>query len=117
MTSGGVKWRNFYGKKENRYNSVPAPQMLLSQMRGMQEAAVRKLGTLGFLEFEEGSDKKLRFSEIPTPRNVMALVEAESKEFREYISYMVNNFGSLSALGIDGIKHRTGLLEYRYDPA
>lgn len=117
MTAGGVKWRNFYGKTENRYNSVPAPQMLLSQMRGMQDAAVRKLNTLGYLELDGESDNQLRFSDMPTPEDVVSLIEAEPKEFIEYISYMVNNFGSVPALGIDGIKHRTGLLEHRYDPS
>jgi hypothetical protein len=97
------------------YARMPESSQLLERMRPFQVAAIKQLVGSGFLDsdcWREGLFKRTE-TELPSSlKEAVSSVNAEQNDLVEMITEFANGY-ALS--GVDGLKARSGLLEFRYD--
>ena len=115
LMRGHIRWKRKLAATRSKYNHVPAPQMLLSQIRPLQEVALLHLAGEGYFD-KQALDEKLA---IKTSRSVPPTITklfSEQSDERELAEFLAKEVSKIKLTGVDGLKDRTGLLEYRYDP-
>lgn len=111
-----TKRKREFGKLGSKYTRVPTPQMFIQQLRGIHESIARSLAAKGFIEpakFDEGL--LLRTGRETPPELVRMFTEAADDA--ALVSMLAVEMAAIPLTGGDGLKHRTGLLEHRYDAA
>lgn len=99
----------------NPYRGPTNMNQAFHNMEHIQLAAYRTLAASGLIvanELESGLIRRTQ-AEVPTELQDM-LVKAEQNS-EPVFTYLVDKFGQIELLGVDGLKHRTGLMEHRYD--
>jgi hypothetical protein len=113
----GHRWikRHAIESASMRYEAQPDDDLLFSRMEQFQRAALGTLVAKGFLQVDQARLQYVREGDVPEPeeltQRIGALATKEQKKL-EALSALVSDY---SLLGPDGLKARTGLLEYRYD--
>lgn len=102
-------------QNEQRYEMQPDDQLIFDRMEGIQRAAIDTLVANDFFEKETFKSEMVIETQRLEPEVLSKRIDSiNSKESRilEVIQSLVSEY---SLLGPEGIKARTGLLEYRYD--
>lgn len=97
------------------YHDPISPQVTFRDMQQIQETAVRCIAASGLIDVDSLEAGRLLRTETPTPVDL----KAKTSEFllqREPISnFVLRQLAEIPLRGEDGLKHRTELMEYRYD--
>lgn len=101
----------------SRYSRVPAPKIFVQQLRPLQELVARSLAAKGLLDPAELESGKLSRTEVAVPGQIVELLQARTASEKELVELLASEVSQVPLLGSDGLKARTGLLEYRYDPS
>jgi hypothetical protein len=110
-----LKQKRAYAKLANRYNRVPAGRIFMTQIEGLQEAAIRSLAAKRFLSASElKAGIGARASE-PLPVELQRAIDAQTEDDKELVEFLATRLSRIPLMGPNGLKARTGLLEYRYD--
>ncbi len=113
LTSKKKRYENF----ESKYSNVPSPHLFIQQIRGIHEIIARSLSSKGFLDPSALENATISRTDQPLPSGIRTLIESQAEEERELVRMLAEDLTQLPLLGPDGLKARTGLLEFRYDPA
>jgi len=99
-----------------RYELQPDDKLLFARMEPFQLSALRTLALSGYLDLDELNNRRVSFlgREIPLPLRERVL-EANQKD-QDVMDALFAVAREYPVMGRDGLKDRTGLLEYRYDP-
>jgi hypothetical protein len=106
--------KRFYATLGTKYSRVPSPKMFIQQMGGIHEAIGRSLAGKGFIEPADFDQKKLVRTDTPIPLALKDAIGAATGD-EELVSMLGVEMAALPLMGPNGLKERTGLLEYRYD--
>ena len=102
-----------YGKMDARYNKVPSPRVFIQQLAGLHELVARSLVGKGFLAADAFGKNTLRRTETPLPPSLTeAFIGGDDQAL---VDLLATKMAAIPLNGPDGLKDRTGLLEYRYD--
>lgn len=102
-----------YGKIDARYSQVPAPRVFIQQLVGLHEIVARSLIGKDFLAADAFEKNVLQRTGKTLPATLAeAFKHADDKSFVELLATQVS---AIPLNGPNGLKDRTGLLEYRYD--
>jgi hypothetical protein len=99
------------------YGEQPDREVLFGRMEPMQDAAFETLASNGFISSSDLRDSLIQKTDKPFPEKLgerlLAANKAQSSlmEFLELIAF------TYPLSGPNGVKARTGLMEYRYDAA
>lgn len=99
-------------KIDDTYRPCNNPFFMAKKMSGIQEQVLNKLVSNKILKFDTNSNLYSRgenFSKIMINGNLSPLFSKETE--RVFLNYLT----TYPLKGKDGIKHRTLLMEYRYD--
>jgi hypothetical protein len=116
VMKGQVAKKNRFARRANRFNRVPSPKMLLMRMEGIQTAAIHTLAANGLIDSQAFSEGTVIRTKVPLTEHLAALVNDQPSEDREVVEYLATEISKIPLSGENGLKKRTGLLEYRYDP-
>jgi hypothetical protein len=97
------------------YGNQPEDKILFERMLAMQVAAMETLGANGYLHPERLRESWISFTAAdPAPelRDRIAALNSEESDLLEFLSVLANDY---VVPGVNGLKHRTGLMEHRYD--
>jgi hypothetical protein len=102
-------------EKSKPYGEQPMDAALFARMSPIQTAAIESLASNGIFDAS-----RLRASWVkPTERNLpeeilsrVAEINGADEELLEFIEVLATEY---HVAGANGLKHRTGLMEYRYD--
>jgi len=97
------------------YGELPSSFVLFSRMQTIQVAALDTLVDNGYLAADKYSHKIIRSTgKVVAPEIALRINElnAEQSNLVEFIRVLTSKY---PIYGRDGLKSRTGLLEYRYD--
>lgn len=98
------------------YGEQPEDRILFSRMEPMQIAALDTLADQNFIIPERWSVGEVMTTDEQPPLAIVERVKTANEANADLMSFL-STLGSTYALtGKDGLKDRTGLLEYRYDP-
>lgn len=101
----------------NIYRDPVSSSSTFLEMRHIQEAALKSIAASGLIDIE-------RYSAGYVERTAMHLPSAVTEKLHEFLSVnsavvdaVLNDLAKIPLLGNDGLKHRSQLMEYRYDVA
>ncbi|PBJ83983.1 hypothetical protein CMZ84_05835 [Lysobacteraceae bacterium NML93-0399] len=100
---------------KNRYENQPDDYLLFNRMEKIQLAAAGTLVSLGFFEPTMLSSKRVVETGLGEPEPLSQRIEAENSRDDSVMQALQTLMTEYELLGPDGIKARTGLLEFRYD--
>lgn len=99
------------------YETQPDDLVLLRRMEVVQYAAANTLVHEGFLGVEQFERGQLSATDKKIPDTIMESVDERNEADAELTKILVALATEYVFGGADGIKKRSGLLEYRYDAA
>lgn len=109
--------RRLAQRMANQYHGPVSMHQAFRDMEHIQLAAFRTLAASRLIVPNELETGLVRRTEIEVPEELHAILAQASTANRTLVDYLVNNLGQIQLLGVDGLKHRTGLMEHRYDVA
>jgi hypothetical protein len=97
------------------YGAAPADETVMRKMRPIQDAAVQTLvgnGSLDHAAFEAGT---IALDPESVSEKLLARARALNGEQEALLGLIRDLIAAVPLEGVDGLKHRTGLGEHRYD--
>lgn len=107
--------KRFIQKDPNPYDYKGDDRRLFEWMKPVQESALSCLVACGILHKEDFLSGYLRVADKEALRDYLASVGALSDRERNTLSFMSLLSRGIPLTGVDGLKNRTELLEYKYD--
>lgn len=102
-------------KKANPYNKVTNDRRLFQQLQPYQMIALSHIASYGLIDPQLLLDQKVKISDAAKMQQVMVQLEDMSDKEKNMISWLNLCFRTTPLAGTYGLKHRTQLLEYKYD--
>lgn len=97
------------------YSDLPRPVVIFQKMRPIQEAAMQTLCLQGILDIDAYAQGTLRRSDFDLPSAFAFFLKEKNEEKHTILSLLVDVVGEVNLIGKDGLKDRSGLMEYKYD--
>jgi hypothetical protein len=98
------------------YGEQPEGRAILYRMEPIQNAALNTLAANGLIDPDRLLLGEVRATDAAIPDDIASRVNganARQVDLMEFLGVLASDY---NLLGPDGLKDRTGLLEYRYDP-
>ena len=116
LPSGFSNGRRLAKVLTNDYRNPLNPKAVFRDMAQIQYAALRSIAALGIVDvksYELGVLQRSEEREIPTALkdNIKNYLSKKS----ELIDFLLNELSAIPLRGVNGLKHRSELLEHRYD--
>lgn len=102
---------------ENVYRDPINPAAAFRDLRYIQEAALKCLVAAGLIESTSYEFGLLVRTDVPLPDEMFQATSKYIAENSELTGFVLGELVNIPLKGVDGLKHRTGLMEYRYDVA
>lgn len=111
-------WRKISKTYEGRapYGAMPEDSTIFARMEPFQRAAVASLVNSGYLAPDAWETNEVQFKTEILPSAVVARCLAVNAQMKDIIDILCQIKSRYPLGARDGLKDRTGLLEYRYDP-
>jgi hypothetical protein len=97
------------------YGELPDDASVFSKMEPFQRAAATSLATAGVLSKDAWSDNEVEFNNIELPMDLKARCDDLNASMQDVIEILCTIKDRYPLLGRNGLKDRSGLLEFRYD--
>lgn len=104
----------FKNPTPNSYEDLVDPKKIFERMKSYQNDALRCIASYGFIENEELANKIIKKTNKEIPAELLIALKTLSHE-RENVIKLVTGFWDLPLYGGQGLKSRTGLLDFKYD--
>jgi hypothetical protein len=117
LRQGTARIKRELGRRKNKYNRVPAPKILIRQMEGIHETAVRALQASSLVDVPAQDMAFVKRSDTPLPEELKGVIAGQPEQEQALVKVLTGEVATIPLNGPNGLKARSGLLEYRYDPA
>lgn len=97
------------------YARLPEESVLLNTMKPFQVAAANKIVDAQLADAEAWGHGNMLATDTQPPDELKQAIDAKKVEQRDLLEFLSVLQNEYDFLGENGLKHRTGLLEYRYD--
>jgi hypothetical protein len=97
------------------YGEQPENQILFGRMASMQDAGLNTLAQHGLIIAERWRVAEVVSSDVSLASDLQSRIEMRNAQDRELIEFLELLGSDYELLGHDGLKGRTGLIEYRHD--
>lgn len=97
------------------YNDVPNSKRVFAQLEPFHQKSIQYLASAGLIELKELKKGKVKRTRKPIPKELQTLIENENTSNHPNWILILKDFQDFELFGENGLKHRTGLMEYRYD--
>lgn len=101
-------------KEENPYEDLIDSRKIIERMKPYQMAALKCIASYGLIDAKMLSKNIVLRTEKELPKDLLQKFSETTIE-KENIIKLVLGFEELPLFGKMGLKHRTGLIEFRYD--
>jgi len=102
--------------KKNPYEELSDPKRIFEKMRPFQSSAIKCLAVYGFIDSEALSIHIIRKTHKALPEELITQIAKLSIEKNNVIKLVTSDFVDLPFFGDKGLKARTGLIDFKYDP-
>jgi hypothetical protein len=111
-----MKSRRTLEQRANHYHFSGDPRIVFHRMEAGQRAALRRLAATGIIQRTGLEEGMVLRTPKELPHTLMELMETRSARDCDLIDCLKLIAGRIPLKGSNGLKARSGLLEYRYDP-
>lgn len=108
----GPKGRKLAGAP-SRFNTLPSPRTFLEQMKGLHTLIGTALAGRGFISSDAFKIGMIERTATPVPEPLLSTASSEDLDLAEYLGTRI---ATVPILGKTGLKARSKLMEFRYDP-
>jgi hypothetical protein len=98
------------------YGHRPSTPVFFSRMSPMQDAAIQTLVLQGFLDGDAYGQGQLLKGDIPLPEGLASRIRRTNIAQASLMTFLCTILDDVPLDGPKGLKSRTGLGEFRYDP-
>lgn len=84
-------------------------------MAPIQAQGVRLLLSVGLASVEQTDDTRVRRSEMPIPPEISEAISKRNSEQVSLMALLAKDVASMPLRGKNGLKDRSGLMEFKYD--
>lgn len=109
----GIKGRKLAGSP-SRFNTLPSPRTFLKQSKGLSTLITAALAGKSLISPDALKEGLVMRTSMPVPDGVLSHAKPEDIELAEFLGTRI---ATISLLGKNGLKARSKLMEYRYDPS
>lgn len=99
-----------------RYEKQPSDDLLFARMKPIQWAAAETLVANGYFDKDAFSIRLIKPIKMDDSSELSAQIDKANLNQETLMKALEILLGNYDLLGPDGLKDRTGLLEFRYDP-
>lgn len=99
----------------NVYHGPVNSMQAFRDLEHIQAAAVKTLAASGIFDAEALSAGLVKRLETPLPKELQSQLEVSLASGGDMTKFILSVMSKMPLSGTDGLKHRTGLMEYRYD--
>lgn len=97
------------------YSSISNSRRLFERLRPYQMIALSHLASYGLIDPEMLLQQKVSVTDADKMRQVMSQLDEMPSEESNVLSWLMLSFRNTPLNGVDGLKHRTKLIESKYD--
>lgn len=97
------------------YGEQPEDSALFERMNAMQTAAMETLASNEYLDAARLRASWLRPNDLAPPPALQARLDELNSQQSDLIEFLSVLASEYSVAGVNGLKHRTSLMEHRYD--
>jgi hypothetical protein len=101
----------------NIYRGPISINQVFRDMEQIQMAAIQALAASNIINPEKLALGFIERTTTAIPPDMLHLVVEKNQTDNPVIQFILKELSAFPLLGVDGLKHRTGLMEYRYDNA
>lgn len=109
------KYRKLAGSK-NKYDLIRDPIRVFVQLEPFQLAGINELAARGFISSEMLVLKKILFTGKSAPEAMVEKIAKANEEDADFLSLLTGPMIGIDLYGKSGLRGRSSLFEYRYDP-
>jgi len=110
-----VKWRKRFLGLENPYNFSGNPKLVFLRMKSFQLMALRAMASRDIIDKQNFEADVVVRTELSYPASLHKLIKKANERDSDVMCFLTELLDEIPIFGSNGIKARTGLLEYRYD--
>ncbi|WP_414445376.1 ABC-three component system middle component 5 [Burkholderia sp. 22PA0106] len=105
--------KSFY----NEYHDPLSPATTFRELRQIQQSALRCIAASGLIDIRRLEVGFVRRTDLSLPSDLRSRIKAFLLQRESLADTILFGLGSIPLRGHDGLKHRSKLMEYRYDVA
>jgi hypothetical protein len=110
-----VRARNRVDASVNRYLDVQIPPLLFERIQPIHFCAIGLLASFGYIDSTAYEAGVVAWAPTKVPGPLIEAVLRRNSEDEALVRFLTSDLLTIPLLGVDGLKHRSGLMEYRYD--
>lgn len=99
----------------NVYRGPISSLRVFRELEPIQKAAARLLALTGIFSPTELEDERIVRTGTELPKNLVEGLQRSNALTRGVEDYVLTKMAEIPFFGVNGLKHRTGLMEHRYD--
>ncbi len=108
----GAKGRKLAGTR-SRFNTLPSPRVFLTQVKGLHSLVTAALAGQEMISIEDLREGTVSRTDKQVPAGLLDRATAQDNELANYLG---STIAAVPLLGKRGLKDRSNLMEFRYDP-
>lgn len=102
-------------KLVNIYHGPISVNQVFRDMEHIQMAAIQALAASNIINPDRLALGFIERTTTTLPQDILSQVIEKNQVDNAVIQFILKELSAFPLLGVDGLKHRTGLMEYRYD--
>jgi hypothetical protein len=110
-----MREKSRWKKLRSRYNQITDPRRVFDELTSFQLSGMQTLLSTG-LATQKGQSDVVTLSRENLPSTLVRELESATNARIELLKLLTGPFKNIDLYGQDGLKARTGLFEYHYDP-
>jgi len=111
-----VRYRRSAAGPANRYERIEDPRRILDRLEPFQISGLRYLAARELIDVSLFAEGRVQRTAVAIPEPLASAVTEANAAESELIQLLVGPFRNVDLYGSSGLKARTQLFEYRYDP-
>lgn len=110
-----LHYKKVFSSMVNQYNDVPNQRSLFFDLKKSQDASINQLVSIGVIDHELYHSGLLSFKENIMQERIIEATNSATSINDHVAEFVLKELSKIPLLGKDGLKHRSGLMEHRYD--
>lgn len=111
-----TKYKAHFSNISKSYERIGNQHRIFAQLEPYQKAALRCMASYNLLDTKLLKDNKILLHSEIIPTKLLDCIKISNEKEPDLINFLTGPFFEVDLYGDGGLKARTKLLEYRYDP-
>lgn len=107
--------KQFVLQEENPYEQIPNSRVMFEKIQTYQLCAIKYLASYGIIEIDFNSSQRVKVIDKETLKQKLVSMPLLTEREMSAVKLLTSHFFLMPLFGQNGLKHKTGLLESRYD--